>query len=86
MKTAMQSQFEVEAEAFARLLPTLFAEYEGRFVAIYEGRVVANGINRLTVWREVREQWGVDAVCYTEQVRQPSMRKARITSVWTRHS
>ena len=76
--------FEREVAAFDQLQPDLMEKYAGKYVAIYQGQVVASGNEKLALLDEVREQFG-NIVCYIEKVapdtprtvRMPSMRVAR---------
>jgi hypothetical protein len=81
---SIHEQFEVEAKAYARLLPQLQNTYPGQFVAILNEKVVANGDNRLALWQKVRARFGNDVVCYIEKVMEESIPTKRITSAWVR--
>jgi hypothetical protein len=73
--------FEQEIAAFEVLKPALMEEYAGKYVAIYQGKVVASGDNKLEVSRQVREQYGL-VNYYVERVAPDSPRTVRIPSVW----
>lgn len=76
--------FEQEVAAFEQMRADLLTQYAGQFVAIYQGKVVASGSEKLALLDKVREQYG-NVVCYIEKVapdsprtvRMPSMRVAR---------
>ena len=48
--------FEQEVAAFERMKATLLMQYEGQYVAIYQGEVIANGEEKLKLLDEVRAQ------------------------------
>jgi hypothetical protein len=72
--------FEQEVAAFEQLKVTLLQQYAGKFVAIYQGKVVASGNEKLTLLDRVREEFG-NVVCYIEQVTPDAPRTVRIPSV-----
>jgi len=72
--------FEQEVAAFEQLKLTLLQQYAGQFVAIYQGKVVASGNEKLTLLDRVREEFG-NVVCYIEQVTPDAPRTVRIPSV-----
>lgn len=72
--------FEQEIAAFETLKPELLKQYPGQYVAIYQGKVVASGVDKHEVSRQVREQYGL--VVYYVQLVSPKPRTARIPSVW----
>jgi hypothetical protein len=78
---ARQIAFKREIAAFEALKPTLLEQYAGQYVAIYQGKVVASGDNKLEVSRQVREQQGL-VNYYVELVSPDSPRTVRIPSVW----
>ena len=49
---ATQTAWEAERSAFLRLLPTLLASQEGRYVAVHQGRVIAAGPDQVDVARQ----------------------------------
>lgn len=75
------SAFEREIAAYEALKPSLLAEYEGQFVAVYQGEVVASGDDKFALSRKVRERHG-PVICYIEKVTAETPRTARIPSVW----
>jgi hypothetical protein len=72
--------FEQEVAAFEQLKVTLLQQYAGKFVAIYQDKVVASGNEKLTLLDRVREEFG-NVVCYIEQVTPDAPRTVRIPSV-----
>ena len=78
-RTSLDAQFEQEVEAFERLLPTLRQQYEGAYVEVHQGQVIAHGQDKLELLRHVRQEHG-RIVCYIEQVAADLPRKARIIS------
>jgi hypothetical protein len=55
---AEEAAIEREHAAFQQLLPELLKQYEGRVVAIHNGKVVAIGEDRMELWEQVRQQLG----------------------------
>ncbi len=74
--------FEREVAAFEALKPSLLAQYEGQFVAIYREEVVASGSDKLALSRKVREMYG-PIIYYIEKVTAETPRTVRMPSVWT---
>ena len=72
--------FEQEIAAFERMKATLLMQYEGRYVAIYQGKVIADGDDKLNLLDEVRTQFG-HIVCYIEKVAPDSPRTVRMPSI-----
>lgn len=62
---AVHAAFEQEVTAFEQQKPQLLQTYPGKIVAIYQGRVVAVGDDRLKVHDEVIEKYG-NVPCYIE--------------------
>ncbi len=74
--------FEGEAAAFDRLKPSLLDQFDGQYVAVYQGRVVAHGADRFDLLRQVHQTFGPVA-CYIDLVESgSSIRKVRVPSVW----
>lgn len=73
--------FEREIAAFERLRPSLIDEYVGQYVAIYQGQVVANGDDKLSLVDQVYQQFGL-VVCYVGKVTldPPRIRTVRMPS------
>ncbi|MBX2999644.1 MAG: hypothetical protein KF893_14090 [Caldilineaceae bacterium] len=69
--------------AFERLLPQLLEQYRGQAVAIYQGRVVASGDDKMAVLGQVLDEYG-PVPCYIEWVDPESPRRARVPSVWVK--
>ena len=72
--------FEQEVAAFEELKPALLKQYAGRYVAIYQGKVVASGHEKLALLDQVRERFG-PIVCYIEKVSPDSPRTVRMPSI-----
>jgi hypothetical protein len=49
LKDPVSAYWEEQQCAFIRLLPTLLATHRGRFVAVHEGRVIAEGSDQVEV-------------------------------------
>jgi hypothetical protein len=79
--TEADEAFEREAAAFEALKPELLEQYVGQYVAIYQKQVVAVGADRLTLVKEVYNQFG-EVPCYIEKVTTEPPRRIRIPSVW----
>jgi len=80
---SMPPEFADEVAAFERLKPTLQAQYGGQVVAIYQGRVVATGDDKMVVLGRVLDEIG-PVPCYIEWVEPVSPRRARISSAWVK--
>lgn len=78
--TEVTQAFEQEVAAFEQMRADLLTQYAGQFVAIYEGKVVASGSEKLALLDKVREQYG-NVVCYIEKVAPDSPRTVRMPSV-----
>ena len=78
---ARLQQFKAEVAAFDRQLPELLNKYEGFFVAVHQGKVIASGQDKLALAQEVRDRYG-NVVCYIERVIPDAPRKVRMTSMW----
>lgn len=83
-KDRIPPNFEAEVAAFERLKPELLKQYPGQAVAIYQGKVIAVGPDKMTVLGEVYEQYG-EIHCFVEQVVETTPRRVRIPSVWISH-
>jgi hypothetical protein len=74
--------FEAEAAAFDRIKASLLAQFNGQYVAIYQGKVVASGPDRFELLRQVHQQFG-PVPCYIDLIAPGhSIRRVRIPSVW----
>ena len=73
--------FETELAHFERLKPQLLQQYPGRFVAIYQGEVVAVGDNKMDVLAMAEETIGNVPFCVS-QVTADGPRRVRIPSAW----
>lgn len=78
--SAIPAEFASEVDAFERLRPTLLDRYAGQAVAIYRGRVVATGDDKMTVLGQVLDEYG-PVHCYIEWVEAGSPRRVRMPSV-----
>ena len=76
----MTQAFEIEVAAFEQMRAELLTQYAGQYVAIYQGKVVASGSEKLALLDKVREQYG-NVVCYIEKVATDSPRTVRMPSV-----
>lgn len=72
--------FEREVAAFEHMRTELLTQYADQFVAIYQGKVIASGREKLALLDQVREQYG-DIVCYIEKVTLDSPRTASMPSI-----
>jgi len=50
--------WEAERDAFFRLLPNLLSSHRGRFVAVYQGNIVAEGCDQVEVAAQAYERVG----------------------------
>ncbi len=73
--------FEQDAVAFEALLPELLLKYPGQYVAIYQGNIVGNGENRLTLVKEIYSRFG-EVPCFVGKVTSQPPRRVRLTSIW----
>ena len=73
--------FETELAHFEHLKPQLLQQYPGRFVAIYQGEVVAVGDNKMAVLAMAEEALGNAPFCVS-QATEDGPRRVRITSAW----
>lgn len=71
--------FEQEVAAFEQVHADLLTQYAGQFVAIYQGKVVASGSEKLALLDKVRGQYG-NVVCYIEKAASNSPRTVRMPS------
>jgi len=83
LPSPIPSDFAAEVEAFEHLKPTLLERYGGQVVAIYQGRVIATGDDKMAVLGKVLDEYG-PVHCYIEWVDANSPRRARITSAWVK--
>lgn len=80
LPSPVPSDFAAEVNAFEQLRPTLLTQYSGRVVAIYQGRVVATGDDKMAVLGQVLDEYG-PVHCYIEWVEADSPRRVRMPSV-----
>ncbi|MEZ4733150.1 MAG: DUF5678 domain-containing protein [Caldilineaceae bacterium] len=78
---AAHAAFRQEAEAFKHLLPALLQEYQGKFVAIHQGQVVAAGDDRMEVYGVVLKKFG-PVSCYIGHVDVQAPRPKRMPLIW----
>ena len=81
--STMPPEFASEIAAFERLRPTLLEDYAGQAVAIFQGRVIAAGDDKMNVYAQVLEAFG-PVHCYIEWVEADSPRRARLPSAWVK--
>jgi len=81
LPTPLPTDFAAEVKAFEQLKPTLLEKYGGQAVAIYQGRVIATGDDKMAVLGQVLDEYG-PVHCYIEWVEPQTPRRARITSAW----
>lgn len=73
--------FEAEVAAFESLKPELLTTYRDKIVAIYQGKVIEVGDDRMDVLGQVIKNYGY-VQCYIEQVTAETPRRVRIPSTW----
>jgi hypothetical protein len=61
-----QKRIEAETEAWYALPAEKRKEYEGRFVAVYNGEVVDNDIDRMVLYFRLRQRYGRQPILITE--------------------
>ncbi|MFQ5435423.1 MAG: DUF5678 domain-containing protein [Anaerolineae bacterium] len=71
--------FEEEVAAFEKMRTPLLREYAGKYVAIYQEKVIAGGDEKLPLLHKVREEFG-HIICYIEKVTSDSPRTVRMPS------
>ncbi len=76
----IEQSFAREIAAFEQQRAELLKQYAGKYVAIYQGKVVASGDDKLALLDQVRQQYG-NVVCYIEKVTPDSPRTVRMPSV-----
>jgi len=72
--------FKQEIAAFEQLKPSLLKQYADQYVAVYQGKVIASGDEKLALLDQVRQHFG-NVVCYIEKVTPDSPRTVRMPSV-----
>ncbi len=75
------SDFEREVASFEALRSELLATYPGETVAIYQGKVVAHGEDKMAVFDQVLTEFG-PVPCYIETVTDETPRRVRVPSAW----
>ncbi|HIE53919.1 MAG TPA: hypothetical protein EYP90_01845 [Chromatiaceae bacterium] len=76
----IEQAFVKEIAAFEQQKADLLKQYAGKYVAIYQGKVIASGEDKLVLLDQVRQQYG-NVVCYIEKVAPDSPRTVRMPSV-----
>ena len=74
-------EFEQEIIAFEELKPELLKQYPGQAVAIYQGKVVATGSNKMDALRNAQKLMG-SIHCYVEWVDPVTPRQVLSPSVF----
>jgi len=74
-------EFEAEVSAFERLKPDLLTTHKDKVVAIYQGKVIEVGEDRMDVLGQVIKNYGY-VQCYIEQVIPETPRRVHIPSTW----
>ncbi len=69
-RQAEEAAIEREHATFQQMLPELLKQYEGRVVAIHNGRVVAVGDDKMELWTQTRQELG-DVPVYVQIVEYP---------------
>jgi hypothetical protein len=72
-----KSKWEREYEALIAMFPDLFPEYEGQYVAMHEGHIVASGADEIEVAQAAYRQFGYQPI-YTARVSRSPRQIARI--------
>lgn len=67
-------EFEQEISAFEALKPELLKQYPGQAVAIFQGKVIATGKNKMEALRNAEKQMGAIR-CYVEWVEPETPRR-----------
>lgn len=73
--------FEAEIRAFEQLKPELLKTYPGKAVAIYQGKVLEVGDNKMEVLGKTLEKYG-EIHCYVEWVEPETPRRVRVPSAF----
>jgi len=74
-----------EAHAFQRVKSSLMEQYEGRYVALYQGEVIASGDNEFDLLCQVHQQFG-PIPCLIDRVDNTPPRVALMPSLWRSRS
>lgn len=78
-------EFEQEIMAFEQMKPALLEQYPGQAVAIYQGKVVATGKNRMDALRNAEKLFGA-IHCYVEWVEPVTPRQVLSPSIFVKQS
>ena len=76
-------QFDQEIIAFEQMKPELLKQYSGQAVAIYQGKVVATGKNKMDALRNAEKRMGA-IHCYVEWVDSVTPRQIISPSVFSK--
>ncbi len=68
---AEEAAIDREHDAFQQMLPELLKQYEGRVVALHNGKVVGVGDDEVEVWEHARQQLGAVPI-YVQTVEHPA--------------
>jgi hypothetical protein len=79
LKDAVNVSWEEQRRTFFRLLPTLLATRRGQFVAVHDGRVIAEGSDQVEVAKQAYAQVGYVPI-YVGMVSEEPPRPVRIPS------
>lgn len=71
LATYRQKRLMAETEAWYRLPVEARNQYQGKFVAVYQGQVVDSDPDRLTLYQRVRQRFGRQTILITEGGAQP---------------
>jgi len=78
-REARATAFEAEVANFERLKPQLLQQYPGRFVAMFQGEVIAAGDDRMAVVAEAEQAVG-NVAFYVGEVTEAPLRRVRMPS------
>lgn len=70
-----EAEIEREHAAFAKMLPELIKQYSGQVVAIYNGKVVATGSEKMDVWEQARLKIGKQTIYVQKVAKAPTIYK-----------
>ena len=65
LATYRQKRLMAETEAWYHLPRQTRQQYEGKFVAVYQGQVVDSDLDRLTLYHRVRQRFGRQTILIT---------------------
>ena len=79
--TTPADPLEEELRAFDRLLPELLGTHRGRYVAVFGGKVVGTGTDKIAVAKKAYAEYGYRPIL-VRLVTDAPPRVVRIPSVW----